>query len=612
MSQTRKVIVAVHGVGDQFQYATAQSVVNRFCGYYFENQPAAVPLGQLHREPRPVRAPRPPFDDKSPDLSFEEVYWAPVPRDPVKAGHILEEAKAWARTVTARVGTHAGGPRLTHGQFETIRTVLEEMVEAIAVLERLGFLAEKAGVLKFELGRVLVDFVGDVQIVTEFDEYREQILKRFDDVMTRISDAKGYEDADIYIVAHSEGTVIAFLGLLRAFRPKAGAAAPKWAGRVKGLMTLGSPIDKHVVLWPDLWAEFQGGPTTTPPAPIHWKNYYDNGDPIGFDLDIARNWIGDHGWDQVFQFTDKDDHGFTRYHLPGKAHVDYWTDPAVFGHFIANVVDPPGAAGPRPAARRYRKPPRSKFWAGITSYALPYLIAAALLFLACFVLYKTTHQALDPEGYQKVRGTVLTVFRKVGAMTMLLAGVTIAARVTFLTRLRTGLHFWLVGLLIFAACAIGYYELNVGEWLLKAKQVEMGGFPSSRSDKHGGRLAAAAVVAVATLIAVAGIVVGKVSPRWGRRALLILGAVAIAGVVTHLTRGLTDESEANDRPALWPVFFAAVAFLYLWWLVILIFDLTFIWHRYIRHSRALGYFADIRKKAKAQVVKARSLAHEKR
>jgi hypothetical protein len=35
---------------------------------------------------------------------------------------------------------------------------------------------------------------------------------------------------------------------------------------------------------------------------------------------------------------------------------------------------------------------------------------------------------------------------------------------------------------------------------------------------------------------------------------------------------------------LWPVFLATAFFLYIWWLVALLFDLTFVWHRYIRFS----------------------------
>jgi hypothetical protein len=37
---------------------------------------------------------------------------------------------------------------------------------------------------------------------------------------------------------------------------------------------------------------------------------------------------------------------------------------------------------------------------------------------------------------------------------------------------------------------------------------------------------------------------------------------------------------------LWPVVLAAAAFLYLWWLAAHLFDLVFVWHRYIRSSLA--------------------------
>ena len=39
----------------------------------------------------------------------------------------------------------------------------------------------------------------------------------------------------------------------------------------------------------------------------------------------------------------------------------------------------------------------------------------------------------------------------------------------------------------------------------------------------------------------------------------------------------------------WPVILAGTAFLYLWWLAALTFDLAFIWHYYIRHSVAQEY-----------------------
>ena len=67
---------------------------------------------------------------------------------------------------------------------------------------------------------------------------------------------------DIYIVAHSEGTVVSFLGLLQALSCPASATptirarsqtSTDWIQYVRGFMTIGSPIDKHIVLWPSIW-----------------------------------------------------------------------------------------------------------------------------------------------------------------------------------------------------------------------------------------------------------------------------------------------------------------------------------------------------------------------
>ena len=40
------------------------------------------------------------------------------------------------------------------------------------------------------------------------------------------------------------------------------------------------------------------------------------------------------------------------------------------------------------------------------------------------------------------------------------------------------------------------------------------------------------------------------------------------------------------HPPIWPVLVGGAAFLYLWWLAALIFDLAFVWQRYVRNSVA--------------------------
>ncbi len=47
-----------------------------------------------------------------------------------------------------------------------------------------------------------------------------------------------------------------------------------------------------------------------------------------------------------------------------------------------------------------------------------------------------------------------------------------------------------------------------------------------------------------------------------------------------------------DKP-IWPVVLAAAAFLYLWWLAALLFDLVVAWHHYIRRSAILNRLIEI-------------------
>jgi hypothetical protein len=61
-------------------------------------------------------------------------------------------------------------------------------------------------------------------------------------------------------------------------------------------------------------------------------------------------------------------------------------------------------------------------------------------------------------------------------------------------------------------------------------------------------------------------------------------------VAAHLH--LTEKGNADDRPV-WPIFVAAAAFLYLWWLAALLFDLTVAWHHYIRNAAILDRLHDI-------------------
>jgi hypothetical protein len=565
----KKIIVAVHGIGEQFTYATIQSVAYQFCS--FHRAPAGIPLGSFHAErvgkQGALFLESPPYLPPFKDLGFAEVYWADIPQSLVKKGNTLEESKIWAKTIVERLRLR-GGPApdgLSEEDYAMLKRILEEMIETVAVLDRLLFLADKAGIFRFDINKLLVDFLGDVQVVTEFEkDGRGRILTQFGEVMKKIYDSN--PDAEIHIVAHSEGTVIAFMGLLQAMCDN---PTPDWIRQVRGLMTIGSPIDKHIILWPELWQGYQH-PRWQPPAPIQWWNYYDNGDPVGFNLDGAREWLRDYDW-RAFKFDETDDFGFSRYYLPGEAHVDYWQDEHVFGHFIKTVVkESPPNPPPGKKAINFDEPPGNKFWPQIVSYILPYVGTAALLFVGVYFLYKAVKGFTSP-GEKEAAWTIL---ENVGGIASLLGGFTVMSRIPRLTRL----WYWqLAGVAIFILSAMAY-----GGWVEPAERERLGDV----FQVYLGLDPTTGLLGLAALLVILIYLVSRTFPSWGLKPLLILGGLAIFGIVAYLV--WTDPVPvAEQRGPMWPVFLAGAGFLYLWWLSALIFDLTFVWHRYIRHSVAV-------------------------
>jgi hypothetical protein len=558
-----KVIVAVHGIGDQHAYATIQSVVNQFCGY--QGHPGGVALGSFHTG-RAAFSFSPPYPEEwHGRFAFAEVYWADIPRALSGDRHTLEESRRWARTIVDRLrlrwrGEHRPGDARP-SDFRLVDQVLAEMIQTITVLDRLCALADRAGLFAFDLKTLLDNFLGDVQIVAEFRSEREKILRAFADVMDRVHADHPGRDTEIYLVAHSEGTVVALLGLLAACRAP---AAPPWLDQLRGFMTLGSPLDKHLVLWPELFGA--GPPAHRPRRPVEWRNYYDHGDPVGFALDDTRAWIARHGWDGVFRFSgrpeDGHDIGFARSPFPGKAHVDYWTDPAVFGHFMATVVGEPPPAG---AAADYSRPPGDRRWAQVVSYAVPYLLVAALLVAAAFVLFKAVVGAVDPDGRHFASG--LEVARRVGGIAALLFGVTVVARVRRLTRR-----------LVWRAAAVATGVLGAAGYLWSVRCVAAPGAPCGPVPEGAGTVAVAALVVAAVYL------VGALRPEWKLRPLIALGTAAAAVMVGRQLHAASAQAALGP---VWPVFFATAAFFYLWWLAALLFDLGFVWHLYIRHAGLL-------------------------
>lgn len=607
----RKIIVGVHGIGDQVRNETIRAIVRQFCKYY--RIPGAVPLGRYHTAPLPgaekrlpgvfvpETPPDPPFPEK---LAFGEVYWADIPRRIDRRGYTLEEETSWANSIVERLDVRYGpkspwpapaaptggkglagrifNPPLSATDFVAIKAVLSEMIESLKVMESLTFLAGKAGLFTFDLKKLLDDFIGDVQIVTEFEPYRDRILERFADVMRGIH--QQHPRAEIHIIAHSEGTVVAFLGLLKALGSLSDRQDWEWLQQVRGFMTIGSPIDKHIILWPRLWEEMaRNGLRSLPEGSIRWRNYYDLGDPVGYDLDTARCWLESNEV-SGFQFIKKGgichDFGFSRYPLPGKAHVDYWDDEEVFGHFINQVVD--GGPDVRLTGNRPRSfdPPKSKKWSYAISTFVSYLLVLTLIIAAVYLLDKALLDCLNaveksPAAPQQLPPkSAMDIIGEVAGLALLLSGLTAASRIPRLVR---RWHFRALALAIFSFCAL------LGRWMAGETFESLGALICNaincRLPAHASLLTpSSALLATATAVL---ILTWLVKPSRGKWTLLISGGAVALLLVLALILG------CDGHGPLWPVVLAGGMFFYLWWLAILLFDLVFTWHYYIRNSNAL-------------------------
>ncbi len=557
-----KIIVAVHGIGDQIANATVQSLAFRLFDYY--GKPPALPLGRFHvigktspgdtgkKSPGVVLLKSPPDPDAElpAPIGFMEVYWADIPRGLVDKGFTLEDAKRWARTIVARLHIKSSqGEQLDSRQYRMLEAVLDELVDAVYVFDNICFLARHVGLFKFELKKVLDDFLNDVQIVTEFEEYRGTILDRFDEVMQIIANDPKTKDAEIYIVGHSEGSVVSFFGLLRAMSQD---SMPSWVDQVRGLMTIGSPIEVHLLLWADLW-KFKSPQALR--APIVWWNYLDHGDPIAYDLEKTRQWMSESGWSRCFSLgTQEKPHeaAFARYLLPGKAHIDYWQDRELFAHFIENVVELPPPEGKTSTEKAGL--PDDRWYAAPIATVFPYLLVGVLMFLSVYALY--TPVVNDLESML----TSFETFRNLSAFTLLMAGMTAAVRIPRLTETK----YWWFAAAVFLLAAFGAAPFIIAP----RTRAFMGGMLGSEFVLPG-------LALVATLVAT---VWSYKRPARGVWPLLVPGFV--------LAVGLALRALSTSKPE-WPIVVGSIFFLYVWWLATLLFDLSFVWHSYVRWSTAL-------------------------
>ena len=137
----------IDGIGNQYHNATVQSVVNIFSRCF--EQAVAVPLGgfytadgKIRGVPAQVATGRGPADGGH---RFRGSLPGRPPRRVQRRGYMIEETKAWARTVVQRVRARYSYEDLPlRGRdYLSATATIEEMIDVITVLGNLLFSARK-------------------------------------------------------------------------------------------------------------------------------------------------------------------------------------------------------------------------------------------------------------------------------------------------------------------------------------------------------------------------------------------------------------------------------------------------------------------------------------
>jgi hypothetical protein len=169
------------------------------------------------------------------------------------------------------------------------------------------------------------------------------------------------------------------------------------------------------------------------------------------------------------------------------------------------------------------------------------------------------------------------IFWDVAGLALLIGGLTVLVR---LLRLTPALFWRLIACMVFIGGGTLYWliatettQKALGRpftfgWLLSLGVSEV-------------NAATGGVIVLAALVALGCACLSAFFPHWGVRMLPILGGTASVVLIGFLIAGNTKDIR------LWPVVIGTVVFLYLWWLFALLFDLVFVWHRYIRHAVAV-------------------------
>ena len=116
-----------------------------------------------------------------------------------------------------------------------------------------------------------------------------------------------------------------------------------WRDHITNYITLGSPIDKFFVLWPEKYTHLKERKENQeewlePSVKINHYNFCDEQDPVGHHLEEV---MSTQAYKTLFNTDPAGNHDvvFRRYGIPGFAHIKYFNDKKLFLNIIEHIID---------------------------------------------------------------------------------------------------------------------------------------------------------------------------------------------------------------------------------------------------------------------------------
>ena len=461
MKDCVRYVIVVHGIGEQRKNETVIKVINQFARArrgVTDDGLEVVSLGrasgstgtQMDPMKRTADLPwiefdgipgKPAADGSIPsaflgqlattgeNLRFVDFCWSDVMKD--NAELVVEDVDRWAQSLIGRLKRKASVPAWVH------RTL--EVVADTAILVRFGMNFR----FKEMKDLLFTQFLGDVQQYGEYPICRGRAVRRFHELMADVEhkhremekERGSSREARYTVIAHSLGTIMSTDALLyahttRELQCETTSIYPNlpflgyldkedhelikksnfdnkalrfldtdWIKRVDAFVTLGSPIDKYLIMWsqnyryllldpspPDSTGTQRRAWLPDPSKKIYHWNYSDEQDPVGHNLDVA---VTAPAFKEVFCTCQ--DIVFNRYGVPGVAHNKYWQDDALFAWILRKAVDlePSSSGAPE--------------WFDVAEYKklLLWIYAAAPMAVIGVTFYAFT-LALQAEGVHSV------------------------------------------------------------------------------------------------------------------------------------------------------------------------------------------------------------------